>query len=61
MQAKLGARRAGVFDVNSACAGWVIALDIAAKTLVTEPDERFVLVIGAYGMSRFLTGATRKP
>lgn len=60
VQAKLGARRAGVFDVNSACAGWVIALDIAAKTLVTEPDERFVLVIGAYGMSRFLDWGDKK-
>ena len=60
VQAKLGARRAGVFDVNSACAGWVIALDIAAKTLATEPDERFVLVIGAYGMSRFLDWGDKK-
>ncbi len=31
VQAKLGAHRAGVFDVNSACAGWVIALDVAAQ------------------------------
>ncbi len=54
VQAKLGASRAGVFDLNSACAGWVTALDIAAKIIVTEPEERFVLVIGAYGMSRFL-------
>ena len=60
VQAKLGARRAGVFDVNSACAGWVIALDIAAKTLATESDERFVLVIGAYGMSRFLDWGDKK-
>ena len=54
VQAKLGASRAGVFDLNSACAGWVTALDVAAKIIVTEPVERFVLVIGAYGMSRFL-------
>ncbi len=60
VQAKLGARRAGVFDLNTACAGWVIALDVAAKTIVTEPEERFVLVIGAYGMSRFLDWTDKK-
>lgn len=60
VQAKLGASRAGVFDVNSACAGWVIALDLAAKTILTEPEERFVLVIGAYGMSRFLDWGDKK-
>jgi 3-oxoacyl-[acyl-carrier-protein] synthase-3 len=60
VQAKLGASRAGAFDVNSACAGWVTALDVAAKTIVTEPGERFVLVIGAYGMSRFLDWTDKK-
>jgi 3-oxoacyl-[acyl-carrier-protein] synthase III len=54
VQAKLGARRAGVFDVNSACAGWVIALDVAARLVITEPEPISILVIGAYGMSRFL-------
>ena len=60
VQAKLGARRAGAFDLNTACAGWVTALDVAAKTIITEPEERFVLVIGAYGMSRFLDWADKK-
>ena len=60
VQAKLGARRAGVFDLNTACAGWVTALDLAAKIIVTEPEERFVLVIGAYGMSRFLDWRDKK-
>lgn len=60
VQAKLGASRAGAFDVNSACAGWVTALDVAAKTIVTEPEERFILVIGAYGMSRFLDWTDKK-
>jgi 3-oxoacyl-[acyl-carrier-protein] synthase III len=60
VQAKLGARRAGVFDVNSACAGWVIALDLAARLVITEPDETSILVIGAYGMSRFLDEADKK-
>lgn len=60
VQAKLGASRAGVFDLNSACAGWVTALDVAAKIILTEPEERFVLVIGAYGMSRFLDWTDKK-
>lgn len=60
VQAKLGARRAGIFDVNSACAGWVIALDLAAKIVITEPDESCILVIGAYGMSRFLNKEDKK-
>ena len=60
VQAKLGARRAGVFDLNAACAGWVTALDVAAKTILAEPEERFVLVIGAYGMSRFLDWSDKK-
>jgi 3-oxoacyl-[acyl-carrier-protein] synthase-3 len=60
VQAKLGAKRAGVFDVNSACAGWVIALDLAAKIVITEPDESCILVVGAYGMSRFLNREDKK-
>lgn len=60
VQAKLGARRAGVFDVNSACAGWVTALDLAARLVITEPEDTTILVIGAYGMSRFLDGSDKK-
>jgi ribosome-associated protein len=30
------------------------------QDIVTEPDERFVLVIGAYGMSRFLDWSDKK-
>ena len=54
VQAKLGARRAGVFDLNSACAGWVTALDVASKSIAADPAYRHVLVVGAYAMSRFL-------
>ncbi|MCP5421273.1 MAG: ketoacyl-ACP synthase III [Gammaproteobacteria bacterium] len=60
VQAKLGAHRAGVFDVNSACAGWVIALDVVARRVITEPENTTVLVIGAYGMSRFLDPHDKK-
>ncbi len=54
VQHKLGAVNAGCYDVNSACAGWVTALDQAARYLMTDPDLRYVLVAGGYGMSRFL-------
>lgn len=54
VQHKLGAVNAGVFDVNSACAGFVSALDAASKMLVADEAYRFILVIGAYGMSRYL-------
>ncbi len=54
VQHKLGAHRAGTFDVNCACASWVTALDVGAKAIVADPDYRRVLVIGAYAMTRFL-------
>jgi len=54
VQHKLGAVHAGCYDVNSACAGWVTALDQGARYLMTEPGMRYVLVAGGYGMSRFL-------
>ncbi len=54
VQARLGAEKAGCYDVNSACAGWVTALDQGARYLMTEPTMSYVLVAGGYGMSRFL-------
>lgn len=54
VQHKLGAVNAATFDVNCACAGWVTALDIASKYLMTDPDYEHILVIGAYGMSKFV-------
>ncbi len=52
VQHKLGAVNAGCYDVNSACAGWVTALDQGARYLATEPRLKYVLVTGGYGMSR---------
>jgi 3-oxoacyl-[acyl-carrier-protein] synthase-3 len=54
VQHKLGVVKAGCYDVNSACAGWVTALDQGARYLLTDPDLKYVLVAGGYGMSRFL-------
>ena len=54
LQAKLGAVNAGTYDINSACAGWVTAVDTAARTIITDDDLDYVLVVGAYGMSRYI-------
>lgn len=54
VQYKLGATNAGTFDVNSACAAWVIGLDIASRYLATDPAYQHILVIGAYGMTRYV-------
>ncbi len=60
VQNKLGADKAGCYDVNSACAGWVTALDQGAKYLMTEPTMKYILVAGGYGMSRFLDFTDKK-
>lgn len=60
LQHKLGARRAGVFDVNAACAGFVTALDLAAKAIGSDEAYRRVLVVGAYGMTRFVDWTDKK-
>ncbi len=54
VQDRLGASGAGTFDVNTACAGFVTALDMGAKYI--RGDERYtnVMVIGAYAMSKYL-------
>lgn len=54
VQAKLGASDAGTFDLNAACAGFVTAMDMASKALVADSTYRHVLVVGAYGMSRYI-------
>ena len=60
VQARLGAWRAGTFDVNSGCAGFVTALDVAWKYLRADERYRRVLVVGAYAMSKFLDRADKK-
>lgn len=60
VQSKLGAFNAGCYDVNSACAGWVTALDQGARYLITDPSMRTILVAGGYGMSRFLNLKDKK-
>jgi 3-oxoacyl-[acyl-carrier-protein] synthase III len=59
-QFKLGASNAGTFDVNTACAGFVTALDMASKYIAADEQYRHVLVVGAYGMSKFLDWSDHK-
>ncbi|RMG99436.1 MAG: ketoacyl-ACP synthase III [Chloroflexi bacterium] len=54
LQHKLGAINAGTFDINCACAGWVTAVETAARFIATDDELDFALVVGAYGMTRFV-------
>ena len=60
VQHKLGAVNAGTYDLNCACAGWVTAVDVAAKTLAADPHYHHVLVVGGYGMSRYVDWKDKK-
>jgi 3-oxoacyl-[acyl-carrier-protein] synthase-3 len=51
---KIGAVNAGTFDINSACAGFVTALDMGAKYIAADDQYKNVLVVGAYAMSKWL-------
>lgn len=52
VQDKLGARRAGTFDIGCACASFPTALATASGLIATQPSLETVLVIGAYQMQR---------
>ncbi|TFG34634.1 ketoacyl-ACP synthase III [Candidatus Thorarchaeota archaeon] len=54
LQNKLGAMAAGTFDINCACAGLVTALDIGSRYIKTDSEINHVLVVGAYGMTKFV-------
>jgi len=52
VQHKLGARRAGTFDVGCACASFPTALSAAGGMMATNPWMKNVLVVGAYMMHK---------
>ncbi|MFO7583690.1 MAG: ketoacyl-ACP synthase III [Anaerolineales bacterium] len=52
VQHKLGATKAGTFDVGCACASFPTGLNIAAGLIATNPSLKYVLVIGAYMMHK---------
>ncbi len=51
---KLKTTNAGCFDINAACAGFVTALDTASKFITADSRYKNILIIGAYGMTKFL-------
>jgi 3-oxoacyl-[acyl-carrier-protein] synthase III len=53
VQDRLGARKAGAFDLSAACSGFVYALNMASQAIATGSIQH-ALVIGAETMSRVL-------
>jgi 3-oxoacyl-[acyl-carrier-protein] synthase-3 len=60
VQHRLGAKRAGTFDTNAACAGFVTALDTAFKYIIADKNYKNVLVLGVYAMTKFLDWTEKK-
>ena len=58
VQDALGASRAGAFDLNTACSGFIYGLALA-QGLIASGMQRTVLVIGAETMSRLLDWSDR--
>jgi 3-oxoacyl-[acyl-carrier-protein] synthase-3 len=57
----IGERRCPAFDVNSVCAGFVFALDVAQSMMIAHPERyRHVLVIGADAFSRIMNWQDRR-
>lgn len=60
VQYRLGARASGTFDINTACAGFVTALETGSKFIKSDENYENVLVIGAYAMSKYLDLTDKK-
>jgi len=60
VQYRLNAKKAGTFDLNTACAGFVTALDVAAKYIRSDENYNNILVVGAYAMSKYLDMKDKK-
>ncbi|MBI4300382.1 MAG: ketoacyl-ACP synthase III [Chloroflexi bacterium] len=58
VQHALGAKRAGAFDLNTACSGFVYALSVASQ-FIAAGTYRHVLVVGSEVYSRILNWQDR--
>lgn len=58
IQDAIGARNAGAFDINAACAGFVYGLELA-RGLIESQAARTVLVVGSETMSRVVDWTDR--
>lgn len=59
VQHRLNAVNAGTFDLNSACAGFVTAMETATH-FIRSGSVTHALVIGAYAMSKYLNKEDKK-
>lgn len=60
LQDRLGLKKAGTFDLNTACAGFVTAMDVASKYIASDERYKHVLVLGGYAMSKYLNKQDKK-
>jgi len=60
LQHRISAKKAGTFDVNTACAGFVTAVDMGAKYIQSDDRYNNIIVIGAYAMSKYLNLQDKK-
>jgi 3-oxoacyl-[acyl-carrier-protein] synthase-3 len=60
VQHRIGAKNAGTFDTNCACAGFVTALDTATKYIIADTTYKNILVVGVYAMTKFLDWKEKK-
>ncbi len=58
VQAKLGAKNAMCFDMEAACPGFIYGLEIA-RGLLSLPNYKYILVIGAETLSRLVDWTDR--
>jgi 3-oxoacyl-[acyl-carrier-protein] synthase III len=50
----------GAFDLNAACAGFVVALDLAAKYLDADARLDRILVVAVYAMTKYVDRSDKK-
>lgn len=53
IQGRIGAKNAGVFDLNSSCSGFTTAVD-AALAMISRGDYKNIMVIGVYAMTKYI-------
>ena len=54
VQGRLGAIHAGTFDLNSSCAGFPSAIDVAARMIGYDNQYNNILVCGVYNMTKYV-------
>jgi len=53
IQGLLGAVHAGTFDVNGACSGFAVSMDVASRMVGYDDTYQHVLVVGVYNMTKY--------